>query len=72
MCGDPINEEAQKEFDPVSRCTVSHGIATRYFGLPGEILAEIQKAGFHILHWEISKAEDEKGPYELLVETVKD
>ncbi|MCD4818633.1 MAG: methyltransferase domain-containing protein [Candidatus Cloacimonetes bacterium] len=52
MCG-PVNPEKVKNFDPISGYTIFKGIATRYYGLPDSILAEIEKAGFSIMHWEV-------------------
>lgn len=52
MCGDPVGE-ITADYDPISRCTVSNGIATRYFAEPSEILRDFQQAGFHCLFHEI-------------------
>jgi len=46
MCGEPKGAIRQ-EYDPMSRCTVSGGIATRYFAEPEQILEEFKRAGFH-------------------------
>ena len=49
MCGVPVDEYARTKYDPVTRCTVYGDIATRYFGDPEDILAEIEAAGFRII-----------------------
>ena len=36
-------------FDPETHCQIWDGIALRYFGLPDELLAEAQTAGFEIV-----------------------
>jgi ubiquinone/menaquinone biosynthesis C-methylase UbiE len=48
MCG-PVDAAAIEGYDPTSRCTLRGQWATRYFGLPDEIEAELQAAGFRIL-----------------------
>jgi len=70
MCNEPCFDDIS--FDRVSRCTFSGDIASRYIGLPEDILMEIREAGFHILHSEIiySRSGD-NGQDELLVECVK-
>ena len=54
MCG-PVEPGGIENFDPASRCTISKGIYTRYFGSPDSLRNEISEAGFQILHWEIEK-----------------
>jgi SAM-dependent methyltransferase len=50
MCGPEVDPEVFKGYDPQSRCTLCGDLATRYFGLPDDIHAEVQQAGFQILH----------------------
>jgi len=59
MCGE-IPEDLKKDFDPESRCLIQNEIATRYIGLPEDILDEIRYADFHILHWEVKTSKDKK------------
>ena len=53
ICGEVAGEAIARGFDPESRCQVKNGTAYRYVGLVEDILEEIQKAGFTILHWEV-------------------
>ncbi len=53
MCGDPVDEIAKTNYDSVTRCAVYGDIATRYFGLPEEIRAEVQEADFRLLSWNV-------------------
>lgn len=48
MCGDPKEPEVLSMYDPESRCTIHGGVAGRYFGLPEDVIKEIEKAGFKI------------------------
>jgi SAM-dependent methyltransferase len=51
-CGDPPSEapiDFLKMWDPISRCQVYDGIAGRYFGLPGDIVAEIENSRMTVL-----------------------
>lgn len=47
MCG-PVIDNQLNGYDPKTRCTISDGIATRYFGLPEEIEKELVDSGFNI------------------------
>lgn len=47
MCG-PVIDNQLRGYDPKTRCTISDGIATRYFGLPEEIEKEVVDSGFNI------------------------
>lgn len=50
-CGDPpasAGEEFLKMWDEKSRCQIHNGVAGRYFGKPGDILGEIEAAGFFL------------------------
>lgn len=71
MCGDVTCEEIKKQFNPQSRCLISKGIATRYIGLPEDILNEIRNAGFKIWHWEVQPRKDQEEQDDLLVAAVK-
>lgn len=72
MCGDVTNEDIKKHFDLQSRCyIVKNSIAFRYVGFAEDILDEIRKADFHILHWEVKARKDREGQDNLLVEATK-
>jgi len=45
-------------YDPLSRCTIHDGVATRYIGDSNEIMSEIMGAGFRVLDVEIVPPED--------------
>jgi len=70
MCGEPVNAFFQQSYDAASRCQVIQGVAYRYCGLPDDILKEIRKAGFEILHWEILN-QDGPGEDMLLADAIK-
>ncbi len=54
MCGEVTSESLLAKLDLESRCVLDQdGVATRYVGLPEDILAEIQSAGFQVLEWNI-------------------
>lgn len=61
MCGTIEYFKWQKEvdYDPVSRCTMSKGIATRYIGLTDDIICEVKKQGFTIMDWWVKPHSDE-------------
>ena len=74
MCGDisaphmKLSEKLVRQFDPDSRCFVSEsGVATRYIGLPENILAELSRAGFQIENHRLQQANCEDGLDELTV-----
>jgi 2-polyprenyl-3-methyl-5-hydroxy-6-metoxy-1,4-benzoquinol methylase len=71
MCGEVMNKEMQKQFDPESRCLVSNGIASRYIGLPENIITEIKQAGFNILHSEVSPHKNADDLDSLMVHAIK-
>ena len=72
MCGEITNEEVKKHFDPQSRCyIIKDEIAFCYVGFPEDILDEIRKANFHILHWEIKVRKDHDEQDDLLVTAAK-
>lgn len=58
MCGDPINPEVKKHFDPDSRCVVYNGIAGRFLGRPDEILGELVEAGYETIKHLLLSASD--------------
>ncbi len=71
MCNEPGFDDGS--FDTHSRCTVYGDIASRYIGLPEDILQEIREGGFRILHSEIIKSNSNGIVQEgLLVECRKD
>ena len=47
MCG-PVIGNQLSGYDPKTHCTISDGIATRYFGSPEEIEREVVDSGFNI------------------------
>jgi 2-polyprenyl-3-methyl-5-hydroxy-6-metoxy-1,4-benzoquinol methylase len=59
MCGDVTHEDMKKHFDPESRCLVYGELATRYIGLPEDILGEIRAAGFNIVSFTVQPKKDE-------------
>jgi hypothetical protein len=61
MCGTIEYFKWQKkvDYDPVSRCTISKGIATRYIGLVDDIINEVKTQGFKILDWWVKPHSDE-------------
>ena len=54
MCGE-VSPGHFQGYDVLSRCTVFKGVATRYFGLPEDILRELTDAGFHILSHQLER-----------------
>ncbi len=50
-CGEPKN--ADYPFDPVTRCKIENGIATRFWGLPESLVQEVETAGFEIFKWKV-------------------
>ena len=68
MCGPVIDPAALKGYDSQTRCTLYGDLATRYFGLPEEIVAEVLQAGFRVLHTEVSP---EKAHSNMVVEAQK-
>jgi ubiquinone/menaquinone biosynthesis C-methylase UbiE len=71
MCGEVTNEEMKKHFDPQSRCIIYGQIASRYIGVPEDILAEIRDVGFQILHFEIRPKKHQDDCDELWVAATK-
>ena len=50
MCGEVTSDALRSVFDPASRCVLdADGVATRYIGLPEDILSEIEASGFQVL-----------------------
>ena len=68
MCG-PVDPQAFEGFDPESRCTIHGGIASRYIGMPADIVREIEDSGFKVVRWEVQPDVEVSG---LVVEAVKD
>ncbi len=68
MCG-PVLPGLVNGYDESSKIAIVNGIATRYFGLPDEIEAEITDAGFRILNKELFAEEAHKNIY---YEAIKD
>lgn len=66
MC-DPVDTTAIQGFDPESRCTICNGIASRYVGLPDDIIQEIDNSGFEVVRWHV---EEDETASELVVEAV--
>ena len=67
MCG-PLNCETLEGFDSESGCVVCKGIATRYIGMPENLVAEVQTAGFKVVQWHVEP--DVEIP-DLVLEAVK-
>ena len=67
MCGGDLRD-LENDFDPESRCLIQNGIASRYIGLPEDILDEIRYADFHILRWEVKTRIDKEDNDDLLVD----
>jgi ubiquinone/menaquinone biosynthesis C-methylase UbiE len=55
-------------FDPESRCTICGGIASRYIGMPDDIVREIERSGFRIADHHV---EFDEPVCELVVEALK-
>ena len=54
MCGKVTSASLRAKLDVLSRCVLDqNGVATRYVGLPEDILMEIRTAGFQVLEWNI-------------------
>ncbi len=50
MCGEVTSDALRSVLDPESRCVLDpNGVATRYIGLPEDILSEIEASGFQLL-----------------------
>ena len=47
MCGNP-HPPNDRDFDPISRCIVTRGIARRYFGTAESIVQEVIQSGFRV------------------------
>ena len=59
MCGEVTSESLLAKLDLESRCVLDQdGVATRYVGLPEDILTEIQSAGFQVLEWNVMPRTD--------------
>jgi len=59
MCGDVTHKDMKKCFDPESRCLVYGDLATRYIGLPEDILGEIRTAGFNLVNFTVQPKKDQ-------------
>lgn len=56
QCGDPPEDcdpEFLKMWDPLTRCQVHNGVAGRYFGLPDQILSEVEAANLEIIEQQV-------------------
>jgi ubiquinone/menaquinone biosynthesis C-methylase UbiE len=71
MCGEVTNKEFRKHFDPQTRCILQGEIATRYIGLPEDILDEISDADFRILESEVRPKLDQDDCDDLWVAATK-
>ncbi|MFC1745854.1 methyltransferase domain-containing protein [Candidatus Riflebacteria bacterium] len=67
MCA-PVDTKKIQDYDLKSRCTITRGIVSRYFGEPENMIAEIKAAGFKIIRDTIEPG-DANGM--LVVEAVK-
>lgn len=50
-CGEP--EDPAYPFDPVTRCKIEDGVATRYWGRPADLAGEILARGFSLSDWTV-------------------
>ena len=73
MCGEVMDEDLRASFDPASRCVVTDGVAFRYIGLAEDIVAEVRRASFRVLRWElVPRRDDIAGDQDhLLLDAVK-
>lgn len=71
MCGEVAGKEMKKTFDSTSRLLIENGVASRYIGLPDDIIDEVKKAGFSVLHSEIIPRKNDEDMDTLLVYSVK-
>jgi len=71
MCGEIHDPAVRAAFDPVTRCVIREGKATRQVMMPGEIRGELESAGFRVLHWEIDPAATIEDQDDLLVNATK-
>jgi ubiquinone/menaquinone biosynthesis C-methylase UbiE len=53
MCGPIHDPKIQELFDPATSCVLRNGVAIRQVKSPEEILQEMERAGFRILHHEL-------------------
>jgi len=67
MCGVITSEKGKSQFDESSRCSISNGVATRYFGMPDSILEEVHRAGFRIKHHTIIERDGREDMDELII-----
>lgn len=64
MCGDlsdsraGISDRLRSLYDAKTRCLINDGFATRYIGLPQDIMNEVSAAGFSMVHWRINSSDD--------------
>lgn len=60
MCGEVKDPESKPYFNLENRCIMSRDgqIATRYIGLPEDILSEIETAGFKIVKSKVENSKD--------------
>lgn len=60
MCGEVKDPESKPYFNLENRCIMSRDgqIATRYIGLPADIIVEIESAGFKIVKSKVENSKD--------------
>jgi len=68
MCG-PVDAGRLEGYDPVTKCLVRQGVASRYFGGPEEICGEAEAAGFRVLSSRITERTEVHG--NMIVQAVK-
>jgi len=62
MCGEVTSTALRAQLDLASRCILDqNGVATRYIGLPDDILTEVRTAGFQVLGWKIRPRSEAEG-----------
>ncbi|MBQ3100671.1 MAG: methyltransferase domain-containing protein [Clostridia bacterium] len=50
-CGTP--KDPDYPFDPVTRCKIENGAATRYWGEPNDIVNEVKRSGFTVIDYQV-------------------
>ncbi len=65
MCGDlasshlNISTKLQDSYDASTQCLLNDGFATRYIGLPNDIVDEVKTAGFQVVTWRVQQSQGE-------------
>lgn len=65
MCGElasshlSVSAKLRDSYDPSTRCLMNEGVATRYIGLPNDIVNEVKAAGFRVVTWRVHRSHGE-------------